>query len=110
MKRLLTKYMVIIITILIANLIGELFIKYLFGLTDRKTYTSVLIQMAALVVVFVPALTLLESYIKTASKKYIQQSKKATGNGTLGLLIGFIIAIGALTLAYGYVWYDLKIW
>lgn len=104
----LTRIAVFSITILIGTLISD-YISAYFVSTIGKTYKGVAINMIATVVVFYPLFSLLEYYVKKASKRYIQKSKSVTGNSFLGLIIGFTLAILVLFMMFASVWYNLNV-
>ncbi len=103
-----TKYAVFIITILTANYLGELFFKFT-NSYQNKNYTSVLIGMAIIVLIYVPVFGFLEKYIKKISQTYVTKSKKAASNSFIGLVIGFGIAFLLLFYAYAKLWFNLDI-
>lgn len=110
MNRTLTKYGVSVLTILLANLIGEIIMNKLFEFNNTSDYNAVLIRMFIITAVFIPTFTILEKYIQRFSRGYVNTSKRTTKSNTLGLVIGLMIGLLALTIAYGYVWYNLKFW
>ena len=110
MKRFLTKYAIIIITVLTANLVAELLGPYLLDMAGSRSYQAVLLRMAIIVIIFIPALSFFEVYIKKASKTYLQQTRRSSPNALVGLIAGILVALSALTIAYGYIWYGLQFW
>jgi hypothetical protein len=107
MKRTFRKYAVIIIAILLAELVHayahSFLLKYKNGVS---AYESVALSMAVAVLVFYPAFHFIEKYIVYASHKYLEATKKISGGNTLGLFIGFAIAIFLLFMAFAQVWYQ----
>ena len=110
MKSYLNKYLIIIISILLANLFVEYLTDYLLSTVDKNNYISVAIRMLVIVFVFVPMIRLVENYTSKISKKYLKQTKKISSNSFIGLIIGGAIAIAFLIIIYGHVWYDLLPW
>ena len=102
----LSQFAIFSLTILMGTLISDYSINYLTN-TIGKTYNGVLINMVATVIIFYPLLNLVDTYIKKVSKKYIHQSKKVTGNSSIGLILGFTLAILVLFIMFAKVWYNL---
>lgn len=107
MKRTFRKYAVIVIAILLAELVHayahSFLVQYKKGIS---TYEAVALSMAVAVLVFYPAFHFIEKYITYASQKYLDATKKISGGSTIGLLIGFAIAIFLLFMAFAQVWYQ----
>jgi len=109
MKRKTTKYAVIIISILLAELIHDYIQELVYAWVKHSQfgiYVSVLISMAAVVVIFYPAFNLIERYLHFASRKYIEGSKKISKNNFRGLLLGFILALILLFVGFCELWYQ----
>jgi hypothetical protein len=109
MKRKVTKYAVIIISILLAELTHE-YIQLMFAGWVKQSqfglYISVLLSMLVAVLVFYPAFHLIETYLKFASKKYVQGSKKIGKDSFLGIIIGFGLALLLLFIGFCEIWYN----
>lgn len=95
-----TKYVVVIITILVASLLSDLVINYISKNFAAHSYKNVILEMVVTVIIYYPAFSLLEKFIKKASEEYIRTSKHATKSSYIGLIIGFLIAIIALFIGY----------
>lgn len=112
MKRKLTKYIVVVISILTAELlheyIHELLHKWL-KTSGLGMYVTVLISMAVAVAVFYPAFHLIEKYVAWAAKKYVDGAKRISGGPFKGLLIGFVVAIILLFIGFCQVWYHVNV-
>lgn len=103
MKRKFTKVTVIVISILLAELLQDLIQHNLLHWVKESKfgmYTSVWIIMAAALALFYPAFRLIEKFVEMASEKYVAGSKKLSKNSSLGLLIGLVIAIFLIFVAY----------
>lgn len=100
------RFAILTLTILIGTLISDYAINY-FTETIGKTYKGVWVNMAATVIIFFPLLSMLDAYVKKASRTYIKTSKKITGNSFWGLILGFTLAILVLFILFANVWYKL---
>ena len=105
----LTKFSVYSITILTAYLVSEYFVNYLNSMYKEKTYSSVLIGMGVILIVYYPIVTLLDKYIQKMSKTYIKQSKALHKNSKVGVFLGFSIAFFVLFVLFALVWHDLNL-
>lgn len=106
MKRKFTKYVVIILAILLAELLHAYVQSFLETyLTATAPYRSVAISMITAVVVFYPAFHFISRYIKYTSKKYVEGAQKITRKRFLGLIIGFLLALFLLFSAFSQIWY-----
>lgn len=111
MKRKSTKLAVIVISILLAELVHEYvqhLLKHWIKDSNFGIYSSVLILMVAAVAIFYPAFNLIERYLKYASKKYVEGSKKIGKNSFLGLVIGFFIALLLLFIGFCEIWFHVN--
>ena len=109
MKRKATKFVVIVISILLAELIHEYVQHFFHGWVQKSAlgvYISVLISMAVAVAVFYPAFHMIDSYLKAASQKYIQGAKKIGKNSFIALMIGFLLALFLLFIGFSEIWYN----
>lgn len=76
---------------------------------NGKTYQSVLIGMLLMVAIYYPMTTFLNKYFESVSKKLISKSKHLSKSSTLGMFIGFSIAIFVLFIFYAKLWYGLDV-
>ena len=99
-----TKFVVFSLSILLAALLSEFLVSLLakYG-TD---YRSVAIRMAVTVAIYYPLITFLEKYIQRASKKYAQASKGVAKSSSLGLTLGFVLALIILFALFAIVLHD----
>ncbi|HEX8547470.1 MAG TPA: hypothetical protein VF691_10950 [Cytophagaceae bacterium] len=111
------RYAVIIITILLAELIHAYALSFVSRWKDDASpYKSVAISMLIAVLVFYPAFKFMEKFLKGISNKYMLKSKKIIGKNLIGSVIGFLLALFLLFLAFSAVWYgknpiiDLREW
>lgn len=106
MKRKVTKYMVIVLAILLAELLHAYAHSFLEEyLTKSSPYRSVAISMVTAVIVFYPAFHFITKYLKYTSEKYVQGAQRVTKNRFVGLLIGFSLAIFLMFAAFSQIWY-----
>jgi hypothetical protein len=109
MKRKTTKFAVIVISILLAELIHDYIQELLMDWVHESEfglYSSVLISMVVAVVVFYPAFNVIEKYLHYASSKYVEGAKKISKNGFLGLVIGFFLALFLLFIGFSELWFQ----
>jgi len=97
----LTKYIIITLAILVAELVGA----YILLITskyksDDTPYKSVMIQMLVAVITFYPTILVVDKYMKTWSKNYLSKMQKATSNKLMGLIAGFLIAFILLLMGF----------
>ena len=103
----LSKLFITTLTILTASLVAGFLINYVDDYyKSRNMYKNVALGMLIMVFVYYPMTMLLESYFQKLSSKLLSKSKKITKSNTLGMLIGFSIAIFVLFVCYAKVWYD----
>lgn len=103
----LSRYIIITLAILIAELVSA----YILLVTEKykgpdSPYRSALIQMVVAVVTFYPTLILVEKYMKSWSKTYLEKVQKMTKHKLIGLLLGFVIALLLLLAGFVKVLYD----
>ncbi|MBX9852589.1 MAG: CvpA family protein [Cytophagaceae bacterium] len=115
--RKLTKYIVITLAILVAELLHAYAHSFFHHqIQGSSPYKSVAISMLIAVIIFYPVFHFIEKYIHAASEKYVAGTKKVTNNRYIGLILGFAIAVFLLFAAFSQVWYhknpiiDLKNW
>lgn len=111
MKRKMTKYVVVIISILTAELLHEYIHAMLHKWLEASglgLYLMVLISMAVAVAVFYPAFHLIEKYVAWAAKKYVDGAKRVSGGPFKGLLVGFFVALILLFIGFCAVWYHIN--
>lgn len=107
MKRKLTKYFVIILAILLAELIHAYAQSFLEEYLIRSSpYKSVAISMIMAVLIFYPAFHFISKYLKYTSKKYLAGAQKVTKKRLIGLMVGFAMALFLLFSAFSQIWYQ----
>jgi hypothetical protein len=116
-RRKFTKYIVIVLAILLAELLHAYAHSLLQDWKDNASpYQSVIVSMMIAVLVFYPAFHFIGRYKKYASEKYTAGTKRLTKNRFTGLMLGFAAALFLLFVAFSGVWYqknpvaDLKVW
>ncbi len=109
-SRKLTRYVILIFTILLADIIKEI-ILHLIGLEkdSRHPYRSAAIGMGIIVAVFYPMFTLMEKVLERLTESYVKTTKGVAGGKLKGLTIAFIFGIAGLYIAYLKVWFNLNI-
>lgn len=111
MIRHLTKALVFILTILMAELAIEFLKHHLkFATGIRDPYRNTLIGMGIIVGVFYPVFKLTEFVVEILTEHFVEQAKERSGNSILGLLIAFTIGFGLLFVLYLKEWYGKTLW
>jgi hypothetical protein len=109
-SRKLTKYVILIFTILLADIIKEIILHYIgFHKNFRHPYTSVAMGMGIIVLVFYPLFLLMETIMEKIAESYIQNTKKIVGSNLKGLIIALFVGLGALYFVYLKVWFNVNI-
>ncbi|HVD96629.1 MAG TPA: hypothetical protein VNB90_00400 [Cytophagaceae bacterium] len=96
----LSRYIIIILAILVAELVSA----YILLITAKykapdSPYQSALVQMFVAVITFYPTVLLVEKYMKSWSKSYLDKMQKVTSSKLLGLLMGFVLAVLLILMA-----------
>ena len=65
--------------------------------------------MGLMVVIYYPMTTFLEKYFEKFSKKLLSKSKILSKSNTVGMLIGFSLAIFVLFIFYAEIWYGIDV-
>ena len=110
MNNKLNKLLITVLTILVVSLVAN-FLKAEVEeyYRDKNIYKSVLLGMGIMVVIYYPMTILLNKYFTKLTKKYLTKSKKIAKSNSIGVIIGFLIAIFVLFICYAYVWYDINV-
>lgn len=110
MNRKITKYVVIAIAILIAELINAFFLLVMEKYKSSHTpYQSTAIQMFASILIYYPLFTFLEKYLHSGSKNLVKNSQKIAQHGFLGILMAFAAAFFIIWVALVKIWYHRNI-
>ena len=108
--RKLTKYVILVFTILLADIIKEIILHYIgFHKNFRHPYTSVALGMGIIVLVFYPLFLLMETIMEKIAESYIHNTKKIAGGSMKGLIIALFLGLGVLYFVYLKVWFNLNI-
>ena len=106
MNKQITKYVMIAIAILLAELLGAYFLlvmeKYK---SSEMPYRSTAIQMIASLVIYYPLFTFLDKYLKSGSKNLIKNTQKVAKHNLLGVLLAFVAAFFIIWVALARIWY-----
>ncbi len=110
MHKKLSKYVMIGIAILLAELLNAFFLlimeKYK---SSEMPYRSSAIQMVASLVVYYPVFTFLEKYFKSGSKNLIVNTKKIAKHNYGGLVLAFAVAFLLIWIIMVRIWYNRNI-
>ncbi len=108
--RKLTRYVILIFTILLADIIKEI-VLHLIGLekNHHHPYTSAAIGMGVIVAVFYPMFTFMEKILEYLTESYVKSAKNVTGGSFKGLMVAFVLGIAILYIAYLKVWFNINI-
>ena len=107
--RTLTKYALLIITIILGLIVKGIITNYIKHLYDDGSYLAIFIDMMVAVFIFVPIYGVVGEYSKKVSKSYLAQAKNVGKNRMVGFLIGFTIALLLLFIGYAYVKFDVNV-
>jgi hypothetical protein len=103
------RFMVFTLTILSANLISDFLSNYLVSFKNYwKPIPFTLLAMAVIVIIFYPALKILDYWIEKLSKNVVETGRSLYGK-YMGLFLAFFIALLILSYLYLQVWYDINI-
>ncbi|HWZ22991.1 MAG TPA: hypothetical protein VNW06_10080 [Cytophagaceae bacterium] len=107
MNKKITKYAIIAIAILLAELLSAFFLlimeKYK---SSEMPYRSTAIQMLASIVVYYPVFTFLDKYFKSGSKNLLASTKKIANHHIGGVLLAFALSFFLIWVALARIWYD----
>ncbi len=109
-SRKLTRYVILIFTILMADVIKEI-VLHMIGLEKdvHHPYSSAAIGMGVIVVVFYPMFTIMEKVLEYITEHYVKATKGVAGGSIKGLVVAFVLGIGILYFVYLKVWFNLNI-
>ena len=107
MKKKFTKYAILAIVILLAELLNAYFLmamqKYK---SNHAPYQSTFIQMLASLVIYAPVLAILDKTLKSGSQNLVKKSQKVAKHHVLGVVLAFVIAFFLIWLLLANVWYN----
>jgi len=108
MSRHLTRYLIMAITILVADICKEL-VLHAFHIKKvaNHPYKSVLIGMAITVAVFYPAFLLLEKIVEKIAEHFVEATKEQVGNAFIGVIVAFVLALIIIFFVYLNVWFHI---
>jgi hypothetical protein len=107
--RKISTYVVIVLTILLANLLESFIMLWVPDLEKLPNpYQATAIRMAIMVIVFTPLFAFLDTYVQSAAKVYVKTSKKVAGGSFYGLWIGATVALLLMFTAFLYIWYRIN--
>jgi hypothetical protein len=106
MYRKVFKFMVLVLSILIANFITMLVDKFtLTYRSDFKPHVFTWIGMAVVIVIYYPLFTRIDKWSTRWSEKFIKTGKKVIGR-EIGAVIVFFALLFTLYYLYGRQWYQ----
>jgi len=109
MNKYLVKFVVFTISILTANLIGNLVGDYLTSFKNHyKPLTFTLIGMGIITLIFYPLLEYLNKWILVLTKKMVRHGKSFAGQN-FGLILIFLLSMVILIYFYVKSWYGINI-
>lgn len=110
MNRKLSKLFVTSLTILTVSLIAIYLREQINDhFNHRKNYQAVFVGMLLMVAIYYPMTTLLNQYFESLSKKIVSKSKKISKSSSVGMFIGFSLAIFVLFIFYAQLWYGIDV-
>jgi hypothetical protein len=109
-SRKITKYLILVITILVAELLSSVVLNYVhFSKNAHRPYYSTALGMLITVIVYTPLLSLMQAIIESMAATYVKKTKKVAGGSIQGVLLASCLAIGILYCFYLYVWYKIDV-
>ena len=109
-SRKVTKYLILVITILVAQLLSAMVLNYIPSVKNaHRPYYSTAMGMLITVVVYTPLLSLMQAIIESMAATYVKKTKKVAGGSVQGLILATCIAVGILYCFYLYVWYKIDV-
>ncbi|HSZ26297.1 MAG TPA: hypothetical protein VK766_11275 [Cytophagaceae bacterium] len=110
MNKKITKYVIIAIVILLAELLSAFFFLVMDKYKSQEMpYRSTAIHMLTSLIIYYPIVTFLDGFLKSGSKNLIKSTQKATKNHLAGLLLAFAGAFFLIWMALVKIWYNRNI-
>jgi hypothetical protein len=113
----LSKYAIICIAILLAELLSAYFFLVMEKYKSASIpYRSTAIHMVAALLIYYPLFTFMEKHFKSGSKNLVKNTQKATKHNLWGVILAFGIAFFFIWIALVRIWYnrnffeDLGVW
>lgn len=107
MNKYLVKFTVFTITILTANLLGDIASDFLTSYkADLKPFVFTLLAMTLIVAIFYPLFEYLDKWILKLTKRAVREGKSLAGRNT-GIILVFTVSILILVYFYMKQWYGL---
>ncbi|MFN8256905.1 MAG: hypothetical protein U0W24_14515 [Bacteroidales bacterium] len=107
MNRYLVKFTVFTLTILTANLLGDIASDFLTSYkADLKPFVFTLLAMTVIVAIFYPLFEYLDKWILKLTKRAVREGKSLAGRNT-GIILVFTVSILILVYFYMKQWYGL---
>ncbi len=108
MDRKFNKYLILILTVLIADLVSEFIMhKLSYSKDAHHPYYSTMIGMLVTVAVFAPLLAIMDAIVGNLADAYVKKTKKAAGGSVQGFVIATIVGLGILYCLYLKVWFGI---
>jgi hypothetical protein len=103
------KFMVLVISILLANLIAEKFDHFLLSYRfSQKPYIFTWVGMLVVVAIYYPLFSHIDKWATVLSEKVIRSGTKFGGRRTGSILV-FLLLLFTLYIFYGYEWFNRNI-
>ena len=107
MKKKFTKYVILAIVILLAELLNAFFLMAMQKYKSNHTpYQSTFIQMLASLVIYAPILAILDKSLKSGSQELIKKTQKVAKHHVLGVVLAFAVAFFLIWLLLANIWYN----
>jgi hypothetical protein len=106
MKRTFTRFVVISVAILSAELLVQYLTTQMPSFTrPGQPYYSSLMRMALIVAVFYPSFLIVSDIMERVAKMYVKKTKKVANGWWRGMIVCYTIALLLLLWGFAKVWY-----
>lgn len=104
------QFCIFVLTLFLAEIISAIVKEHLPITYDwHSPYKLTAFKMAVTLIIYYPLFSIIETVAKFVSKKFISKTKKATGSGSLGLILAFTIGLASIYFYFLYNWYHVNI-
>lgn len=110
-SRRLTKIIILVFTILFADVVKELALNFMHIEKNSTTpLRSVAIGMIIILAIFYPIFTIMDVVLEKIVGSYVRGAKRIAGGSLKGLIIAFVIGLAIIYCVYLYAWFGIVIW
>jgi Co/Zn/Cd efflux system component len=104
------QFCIFVLTLFLAEIISVIVKEHLpITYNWQSPYKLTAFKMGVTLIIYYPLFSIIETLAKFVSKKFISKTKKATGSGSLGLILAFTIGLFSIYCYFLYDWYQVNI-